>query len=258
MQNDVVPVEERRESDKLLKIKLEQFEGPLDLLLHLVEKAEIDIADIFISDITAQYLSLMDQADVLDMDRASSFLQMAAHLLYIKSRSLLPQTKRQEEGEDEIDPEALLIQQIHDYKACKQAAEELVASQGQAEKYYVRLPEEYPLPPPKVLLTDLPTDSLYQAFMSLLLREAAEEKRSAERHIEKDAYNIGEQMTEIRRGIRGQKRQRLDAFFPRGGGRLGIIVTFMALLELLNQRLVNIFQEEEFGMIWVQGSPDVA
>lgn len=241
-----------------LEIKLAHFEGPLDLLLHLVEKAEIDIADIFISDITSQYMAMMQQAEGLDMDRSSSFLQMAAHLLYIKSRALLPRTRRQESDED-IDPEALLIQQIHDYKACKQAAEELIASQEVAAKSFVRLPEEYPLPPPKVVLTDLPVDALYQAFMGIMLREAAEEKRNAERHIERDAYSIGDQMDVIRGRIgAGQGPQRLDAFFPRNGGRLGIIVTFMALLELMNQKLVTVAQEDEFGAILVQGLGDVA
>lgn len=234
-----------------LDVRLAQFEGPLDLLLHLIEKAEIDIAEIFVSDITAQYLELMQQADGLDMERASSFLQMAANLLYIKSRALLPQTRRHSD-EEEMDPEAALIRQIHEYKACKEAAEELLLRHELASKVYARLPEEYPLPPPKVLLTDLPIDRLYDAFMGVLLREAAEEKRAAERRIQRDAYSIGDQMTLIQRGIAPKEKRHLHEFFPADGGRLGIIVTFMALLELMNQKVIVARQEREFATIVIE------
>ena len=240
--------EEIGNTPAVMEIKLASFEGPLDLLLHLIEKAEIDIAEIFVSDITAQYVALMQQAETLDMDRASSFLQMAANLLYLKSRTLLPQSRRQS-SEEEIDPEAFLIQQIHDYKACKQAAEALLVYHEVASKCFTRLPDEYPLPPPRILLEDLPVDTLYDAFMGILLREAAEEKRSAERQIQQDEYNISGQMEEICRSLSQGVKRRLEEFFPRDGGRLGIVVTFMALLELMNQKQIRAWQENDFGAI---------
>ena len=96
------------------RVSLSQFEGPLDLLLHLIEKAEVNIEDIFVSEITAQYLAMMDDLSELDMDRASSFLTVAAQLLLIKSRSLLPRPPV--ESEDEEDPETQLIRQLREYK----------------------------------------------------------------------------------------------------------------------------------------------
>ena len=97
------------------RVKLKQFEGPMDLLLHLIERSEVDIADIFISEITSQYLLYMDEIDELDMERASAFLTMAATLVYIKSRSLLPKVKAEEE-DGEICTEEMLIQRLQEYK----------------------------------------------------------------------------------------------------------------------------------------------
>lgn len=96
------------------EVHLKEFDGPLDLLLHLIEQAKVDIKDIFISEITNQYLSLMEELDELDMDTASEFLTMAATLVYIKSRSLLP--KPPKEAEEEEDPEEALVRQLKEYK----------------------------------------------------------------------------------------------------------------------------------------------
>ena len=106
------------------EVHLNRFEGPLDLLLHLIEQAKVDIKDIFISEITAQYLALMDEVEELDMDTASEFLTMAATLVYIKSRSLLPRPPR-EEAQDEEDPEEALVRQLREYKAFKEAGAKL-------------------------------------------------------------------------------------------------------------------------------------
>ena len=119
-------------------VQLKQFEGPLDLLLHLIEEAELDVKDIFVSEITAQYLSYMDQLEELDMDTASEFLSMAATLLYIKSRQLLPRPPKEDEAEE--DPETLLIRQLREYKAFKEASEQLRALFDAARELHTRLP----------------------------------------------------------------------------------------------------------------------
>ena len=121
------------------EVHLSQFEGPLDLLLHLIEQAKVDIKDIFISEITAQYLVLMGEVDELDMDTASEFLIMAATLVYIKSRSLLPRPPR-EDPEGEEDPEAILVRQLREYKAFKEAGAKLEALQSEMARAYTRLP----------------------------------------------------------------------------------------------------------------------
>ena len=131
------------------QVHLKQFDGPLDLLLHLIEQAEVDIKDIFISEITTQYLAYMAQVDELDMDTASEFLTMAATLVYIKSRSLLPRPpKEEEEGED---PAETLIRQLREYKAIKLAGQRLQELEQAARGMYTKLPEEFLLPPQEVV-----------------------------------------------------------------------------------------------------------
>ena len=153
-------------------VQLQQFEGPLDLLLHLIEEAELDVKDIFVSEITAQYLSYMDQLDELDMDTASEFLTMAATLLYIKSRQLLPRPPKEDEAEE--DPETLLIRQLRDYKAFKEASEQLKTLFEDAKNSHTRLPEDIPLPPKEVALDGATMDGLFAAFLEMLARKKDE------------------------------------------------------------------------------------
>ena len=127
------------------EVNLKEFQGPLDLLLHLIEQAEVDIKDIFISEITAQYLEYMGQIDTLDMDTASEFLTMAATLVYIKSRSLLP--KPPKENTEEEDPADALIRQLREYRAAKETGEKLRSLLDGARGIYAKLPEEFALPP---------------------------------------------------------------------------------------------------------------
>ena len=148
------------------RVSLSQFEGPLDLLLHLIEKAEVNIEDIFVSEITSQYLAMMDDLSELDMDRASSFLTVAAQLLLIKSRSLLPRPPAAET--DEEDPQEQLIRQLREYKAFKTASEELHARFEEAKKSFSRLPEDVVLPPQKIDIANATLDNLYAAFLSIL------------------------------------------------------------------------------------------
>ena len=234
----------------MLEIKLAQFEGPLDLLLHLIEKAELDIADIFVSDITKQYLALVDQMDGMDMDATSEFLQVAARLLYIKSRALLPSLPRAEDEEEE-DPEMQFIRQMRQYKACKEASGLLYSLAEKAERTYARLPEEYPLPPPRVELVGVPAERLYEAFAQLLAREAKKPKAPALREVSKDRYSINDRMEHIRCALQ-RGACRFDALFPKEGGRMGIIVTFMAMLELVGRREISILQQGSYGEIIVE------
>ena len=122
------------------EVHLKEFDGPLDLLLHLIEQAKVDIKDIFISEITNQYLSLMEELDELDMDTASEFLTMAATLVYIKSRSLLP--KPPKEAEEEEDPEEALVRQLKEYKLFKQAGEKLNELSAGMRGLFSRLREQ--------------------------------------------------------------------------------------------------------------------
>ena len=134
------------------EFKLKEFDGPLDLLLTLIGKAQIDIRDIFVSEITDQYLDIVRNAPDLDMDEASDFLLMAATLLEIKSRAMLP---RPPKTEDETDPETELIRRLEEYKLFRETAESMKAFENAAKSVFTKLPEEYPLPPQEVELTGL-------------------------------------------------------------------------------------------------------
>ena len=127
-------------------IRLKQFDGPLDLLLHLIGKAKIDLKDIFVSEITEQYIEAVHSAPDFDMDEASEFVAMAALLLEIKSRSLLPKPPK----EDEEDPEQLLLQRLIAYKQFKETAQRMAEFEKNAREVFGKLPEEYPLPPPEI------------------------------------------------------------------------------------------------------------
>ena len=156
-------------------VSLKQFEGPLDLLLHLITRAKVDIKDIFISEITEQYLASMGSVDELDMDTASEFLTMAATLLEIKSRALLPRPPEPTEDGEET-PEQTLIRRLEEYKLYKESAGRMKEFEQAAMQVFSKLPEEYPLPPQPVELTGLSLDGLVRALERILARQTQEEE----------------------------------------------------------------------------------
>ena len=232
------------------RVSLSQFEGPLDLLWHLIEKAEVNIEDIFVSEITAQYLSLMDDLSELDMDRASEFLTVAAQLLLIKSRSLLPRPPR--ESEDEEDPKAQLLRRLRDYKAFKEASEALSERFLEAQKAYTRLPEDIVLPPQKVDIENACMDNLYAAFLQVLNRtDEQKEEESYTHRVRADAFTVRDRVVHLRGKLR-EGRVRFDELFGDTSTKLERIVTFMALLELLAHGEVRITQGATFAPIFIR------
>ena len=144
-----------------LHVSLKQFDGPLDLLLHLISKAKVDIKDIFVSEITDQYIESVHNATDLDMDDATEFLVMAATLLEIKSRAMLPKPPEPDDG---IDPEQELIRRLEEYKIFKETAGNMQQFEKAAAAMYQKLPEEYPLPPPTLEISGLTLEGLVEAF----------------------------------------------------------------------------------------------
>ena len=234
-----------------MKVSLKQFDGPLDLLLSLVTEAKIDIKDIFVSQITEQYLASMDGVDELDMDAASEFLQMAATLIEIKSRSLLPKPPKEEEGEES--PEEALIRQLTEYKAFKEASQDLKKLEEEAKKLFTRLPEEYPLPPPTFELTGLTLDALMKAFQRVLARSQARQDTPEPREIRKDSYTVQSCMFRIQRRIRSGGC-RFDELFDGAPNRQEIVTLFQALLELIRLGRVTVRQKGTFGDIAIQAA----
>lgn len=228
-------------------VQLTQFEGPLDLLLHLIEESQVDVKDIFVSQITAQYLSYMDRLDELDMDTASEFLTMAATLLYIKSRQLLPRPPKEDELEE--DPETLLIRQLREYKAFKEASEKLKSLFDTARDGCTRLPEDIPVPPKEVALDGASMDGLFAAFLEMLERKKDAPEPIRSQHVNPDRYTVRSQTGRIRTMLQGKTAVTFEELFTPGAERLEIIVTFMALLEMIARGEILLRQKTPFAPI---------
>ena len=229
-------------------VSLRQFDGPLDLLLTLISKAKINICDIFVSEITEQYLEFMAGVDELDMDSASEFLQMAATLIEIKSRALLPvPPKEPEEGEET--PEQALIRQLTEYKAYKELSQDMKALEEEARQLLSKLPEEYPLPPPEFELTGLTLDALTHALARVLARLDRVDATSTSREVRRDTYTVQSCMHEIQRRLRGGVSISFDSLFDEAPCREQVVSLFMAMLELLKLNRLAIRQSSTFGEI---------
>ena len=232
-------------------VSLKQFDGPLDLLLTLISDARIDIQDIFVSQITEQYLDSMRLVDELDMDSASEFLQMAATLLEIKSRSMLPRPPKPEDPE-ELSPEEQLIRQLTEYRQFKEASGQMHRLEEEARARMTKMPEEYPLPPPEIELTGLTLEKLVRAFRRALERADARERSDAMagREIRRDRFTVSGCMARIGRRLRAGRFRFLE-LFDEDMTRSEMITMFLALLEMARLERVHIEQERAYGEIWL-------
>ena len=230
-----------------LKVILENtFEGPLDLLLYLIRRQNLDILNIEIAEITKQYMSYVEMMRSINLELAAEYLVMAAMLAEIKSRMLLP---RHEEYEDEDDPRAELIRRLQEYEQFKQAAEdigELPRLERDINLVEIAAPERSERPEPEVEL-----QSLLIAFSDVLKR--AELFNS--HHIQREPLSIRERMTSVldslyRRSEDGEFVE-FSTLFDVKEGRLGVVITLMAVLELIKEMLIGIVQSEPYGEIYI-------
>lgn len=233
-----------------LEVKLQAFEGPLDLLLHLIEKNKVDIYDIPIVEITQQYMDTIRQMESEDLNVMSEFLVMAATLLDIKCRMLLP-GETDEDGEEE-DPRDELVRRLLEYKAYKYMSYELKDMQMDAGKAFYRepsLPEEvlsYRAPVDyDELLGDTSLVKLQEIFRSCLRRQEqkVDPVRSRFGRIEKDEVNIERKAKQVTDYIRTHERMNFRELLEKGGSRMEVIVTFLVVLELMKTGMVCVEQE---------------
>lgn len=231
-------------------VRLPVFEGPLDLLLHLIEKAQVDIYDIPIALITEQYLEYIRDFQHFDIEVASEFLVMAATLLQIKSRMLLPKPVKSEETDGEsdfdLDPRQELVQRLIEYKQFKHAANLLAIQQKEQMKIFFKEPVKGPWNDQPLPLEGLSIDDLITAFAALL-----QVKEEAPALIEREEYTVEDKMQEILRRVNSQAEQGLSfsKLFYRHASRSEKIVCFLALLELMRLRLIKVQQSCPFGEI---------
>lgn len=236
--------------DTAYKVKLDVFEGPLDLLLYLVKKDEVDVYDIEIGRITRQYLEYLEALEAIDVEVAGEFIVMAAHLLFIKSRTLLPvdlQGPEEEEGEDD-DPRWELIRQLIEYKKFKEAAGELKNREEWSAKLFGRAPTAPITDGGATLLAEeVGSLDLIAAFQRVLAR--LEKSKGADREIEVDRFTVSEKIDYVLKVLPESEPLRFEELFAGQLTRGEVVATFLALLELVRLRHVSVIQEETFGEI---------
>jgi len=232
-------------------VSLKQFDGPLDLLITLIGKARIDIQDIFVSEITEQYLDFMEGVGELDMDSASEFLQMAATLIEIKSRAMLPKPPRIED-ENGLSPEEALIIQLTEYKRFKDASAEMQKLEADAKALITKLPEEFALPPQEVELTGMTLERLSRAFLKVVRRfEERETGPEPKRHIRREQYTVAECMSRIARRVR-RGRCAFSEMFEDAYTKDELIVMFLAVLEMVKHARLRVSQAGIYREIYLE------
>ncbi|MDA8433960.1 MAG: segregation/condensation protein A [Nitrospiraceae bacterium] len=236
--------------EELYNIKLPVFEGPLDLLLHLIRENKVDIYDIPISFITRQYLDYIEVMKELNLEIAGEFLVMAATLIQIKSRMLLPPEEKEAEGTETVDPRLELVQRLLEYQAYKDAATILREKEEESQLLFSRgageTEEEAEEETSEPSLFDVNIFDLLGAFKKML-ESAPPEVRT----ITREALTVKDKMFMIVDLLESTESIRFEELFRDTITRTQLLVTFLALLELLRLGLARAYQEKEFGNIWV-------
>ena len=231
------------------QVRIENFEGPLDLLLHLIKKNEINIYDIPIALIAQQYLSYIEAMKELNLAVAGEFLVMAATLLQIKSKMLLPVEETAEDEDDGPDPREELVRRLLEYKTFREAARQLDTQEKMWREIYSRpaAPHEEAPDTDEAMLENIGLFDLVDALQGILNRNPG--KKLLE--ILPDNLTVRDRMNAILEALEGQESIGFEALFEASCHRLLIIVTFLALLELIRLRTVRVYQAESFGPILV-------
>ncbi len=235
------------------KIRLEAFEGPLDLLLHLIREHEIDIYDIPIAQITEQYLEYLGFMESLDLALAGEFMEMAATLIRIKVQMLLP--AQTEEGDEEEDPREQLVRKLVEYKKFKEAARSLSEHEEDRRRYFQRGvdPRDYRDPDDSVdteeLLRDVTLFDLVDCLRDVLSRIPPRIESHA---VDLDVTTVEEQIERIRTVLASSGQVVFGSLFEGSSSRAEVVTTFMALLELIRLGAVRATQESIFGQILLE------
>ncbi|WP_044640284.1 segregation and condensation protein A [Risungbinella massiliensis] len=242
-----------------LQIKLDKFEGPLDLLLHLIDQAEVDIYQISISEITDQYMKVISEAQELRLEIASEFLVMAATLLAMKSRMLLPRTQTKEEESEEwqeewADPREELIDRLLEYKRYKRLGEVLRAKEEERSQIFTRMPADLTsFAPPTNPLKGITPDDLFQVFIQALQDQPEEEPDEPFTNMQREEISVSARMEEIYQDL--VEKGELTFEYLLSTFRLTkerIIVTFLALLELMKLKKIRCIQRDLFQDIIIE------
>lgn len=227
------------------KVHLEVFEGPLDLLLHLIKKDDLNIYDIPISRLLDNYLEYIKLAEELDIDLAGEFIEMAAELAYIKSKMLLPEPPTEEE--EGPDPRAELVRRLLEYQRYKAAAQALISRPLLGNEVFARPPETGGAPDEEILI-EADTLALISAFQDLLKRLPKE----AVHEISRQRTGVSERILELTEILKTRNQISFEDLIFGGDEpptRIAVVVTFLAILEMAKQHMLRIMQEKVFQRI---------
>jgi len=228
-----------------LQIFLESFEGPLDLLLYLIQKQNFDILNIPIAEITRQYLQYVDLMKQINLDLAAEYLVMAAVLMEIKSRLLLP-SNEEDESQDDKDPRTKLVNQLREYAQYKQAAEDLEALPRIGRDIFIAIAEP-PDIPKEVIIPNVTWTALLEAMHDVMERSAL----FTSHQVIREPLSVRERMTLILDSLTASSRIDFIDCFSLVEGRAGVVVTLLAILELAKESIIKIIQQQPFEIIQV-------
>lgn len=241
------------EEKSVLELKLTNFSGPLDLLLALVKENKIEIKDIFVSQVTEQFLQYMSQLSELDFDKASEYMAMSATLLEIKSRALLPVLPGLED--DEESPEKVLIRQLEEYKLFKEIVTDL-KEQENVDRFY-REPDKNVGKEVTVIKENLSVEGFIQAFGKFLMRmQVKNAAENVSRAITKESFSVPQKIAFIREVLKTETKFKFIELFDENASKNEIVTTFLAVLELLKLQIITVSQAALFEDIYIEKRPD--
>ena len=238
------------------RVQFEVFEGPLDLLLHLVKKQEVDIYQVNLTRIATEFVAYIEQMRQLDVEVAGDFVVMAATLLYIKSRELLPVEKQvvvENDDTQEEDPRWELIRRLVEYKKFKDAAAQLQEREASMDLVFEHRPSRFDLPEePDAPRSPVSVFDLVQAVATILKRHG---ERTDIREIQADPHTVSDRIDHLRKLAATRQRFRFGELFEAAKSRTEVVVTFLALLELIRLKVLLATQTAEFDEIFVEAAP---
>ena len=230
-----------------LEVFLEAFEGPLDLLLYLIRRENLDITDIPVADITRQYIEYIELMQDLQLELAAEYLVMSAMLAEIKSRMLLPRSTDIEE--DEQDPRAELVRRLQEYERYRQAAEDIDAMPRLGRDVYQAVAE-----PPERKVVAMPPQVELQDLISAFQEVMKRASMYAHHHVQMESLSVRERMSSVLGKVNATQFTRFVDLFTPEEGRMGVVVSFLAILELVKESLLELTQAEPFSPIHVKAA----
>ena len=255
-QDKIQSIREKFDSNVDYTTVLDNFEGPLDLLLFLINKEEIEIKDVFVSQFTEQFLDYMKGLPYLDVDKVSEYLNIAATIIKIKAQALVPNIEEDPEIDAEIEEDkAQLIRALEEYKLIKEETKKL--KELETIGYYFKEPDKDVGETRTVFTLDhLTLDGLITAFSQLMLKREEDLKEEEVREIPRDSFTVEQKIQFVLESLEELKEVKFEELFTKDYTKSEIVTTFQAILELLKYQFLRVKQENTFGEITISLNPD--